>query len=883
VRRTWHVRANLLVLGWLAPAAVVAIAHRGLPMAQWLMIHFLMLGGATTAILIWSAHFAETVRRRPLVGGRRFQSIRLGTHTVGAITVIAGLLIETWGVVVFGAVLVGAVALWHTATLIHQGSGGKSLLGGTFSLITWYYMASGGALALGVVGGIILANPAVTGEASARAYLAHVTLMLLGWVGLAVIGTLVTLWPSMLRAPIDERARRAGRRGVVIASIAIAVAVVGAGVGLRLVFIVGLLLYAYGLASTGLPHLRTLVSTAAGTAARTFPPRAIAFAWTWLFGTVLWWAGNLLTASSWAEAQVRSAGILVPLLVGFAAQVLLGALSHLTAVVLGGGPRGSAHAREVLNKAGDARLIVINASLLTYVLWHVSWVRVGTSILVLAALIMTFVLIVRAAFVARKFHGDEHKGLPVDVDRAQTVADAAASVPAPSSSVRSRWLAVGVVAAVVVGGVAMDPVAAGLGTSGTVNVTATGNTVEVSVDAVGMRFEPAFVEVQAGDRLVITVTNTDTTVHDLVLDTGASSGRLGPGQTAQIDVGIVGRSIDGWCSVAGHRQMGMTFDIVVLGAQAPHSAPGDGQPGETTASAADDMDLMAAPAPGFVPFDATLPPVEGATVHRRTFTVSEFQREVAPGVMQEVWAFNESVPGPVLRGKVGDTFEITLINEGSMGHSIDFHAGANAPDEVMRTIEPGESLVYTFTADRAGIWLYHCATAPMSLHIANGMFGAVIIDPPDLPVVDREFVVVQSEGYFGAQGEIANAETLMAGQPDTVVFNGYANQYVHAPWEVAVGERIRVWVLAAGPSRSSSFHVVGSQFDTVYSEGAYLLGSAAGPAAHGGAQVLGLHAAQGGFVEFVLPEPGTYPFVTHVMIDMERGAMGLIVATDDAT
>jgi nitrite reductase (NO-forming) len=866
VRRTWHVRANLLVLGWLAAAAVVAIAHRGVPMAQWLMIHFLMLGGATTAILIWSAHFAETVRRRPLAGGRRLQSVRLGGHTVGAITVIVGLLIETWGVVVVGATLVGGVALWHTATLIHQGLGNKSLLGGTFSWITWYYMASGGALAVGVVGGIILANPDVTGEAHARAYLAHVTLMLLGWVGLAVIGTLVTLWPSMLRAPIDESARAAGRRGVVIASSAIAVAVLGAGTGQRLVFVAGLLIYAHALAITGLPHLRTLVSTASRAAARGFPPRSIAVAWAWLFGTVLWWASNLVTASSWAEAHGRSAGILVPLLVGFAAQILLGALSHLTAVVMGGGPRGSAAARTVLNRAGDARIIAINLSLLTYVWWPVSWVRVGTSLVVLGALIMTFVLVVRAAFIARRYHGDEHKGLPDHVDRAQVVEDAAASVPAPSSSARSRWLAVCIVAAVVIGGVAMDPVAAGFGSGSAGGVTATGDTVEITVEAVGMRFEPALVELQAGDRLVITVINTDSSVHDLVLDTGASSGRLNPGETTQIDVGIVGRDIDGWCSVAGHRQMGMIFDIEVLDPGPTHSAPGDGPPSETTASAAVDMDLMAPPAPGFIPFDATLPPVEDATVHRRTFTVSEFQREVAPGVVQEVWAFNESVPGPVLRGKVGDTFEITLVNEGSMGHSID----------------PGESLVYTFTANRAGIWMYHCATGPMSLHIANGMFGAVIIDPPNLPAVDREFVVVQSEGYFGAPGEIANGETLMAGEPDTVVFNGYANQYAHAPWKVVVGERIRVWVLAAGPSRSSSFHVVGTQFDTVYSEGNYLLGSSAGPAVDSGAQVLGLHAAQGGFVEFVLPEQGTYPFVTHVMTDMERGAMGLIEATDDA-
>src|SRR5690606_31750590 len=134
----------------------------------------------------------------------------------------------------------------------------------------------------------------------------------------------------------------------------------------------------------------------------------------------------------------------------------------------------------------------------------------------------------------------------------------------------------------------------------------------------------------------------------------------------------------------------------------------------------------------------------------------EIVEEGAPGIRQERWTFGGTAPGPVLRGKVGDTFEITLVNDGTIGHSIDFHAGALAPDEPMRTIQPGESLTYSFTATRSGIWMYHCATMPMSLHVANGMFGAVVIDPPGLPEVDREFLLVQSEFYLGAQGAEAD-------------------------------------------------------------------------------------------------------------------------------
>jgi nitrite reductase (NO-forming) len=197
----------------------------------------------------------------------------------------------------------------------------------------------------------------------------------------------------------------------------------------------------------------------------------------------------------------------------------------------------------------------------------------------------------------------------------------------------------------------------------------------------------------------------------------------------------------------------------------------------------------------------------------------------------------------------------------------------------MRTLEPGGSLVYRFTATRAGVWMYHCSSMPMSAHIANGMFGAVVIEPPGLPEVDRSFLLVQSELYLGAQGGPVDVEKVQAERPDLVVFNGYANQYDARPLVARTGERVRVWVLDAGPNRATSFHVVGGQFDTVYAEGAYLLGDPSGEATTGGAQSLALGAAQGGFVELAFPEAGRYPFVSHVMVDAERGAHGVFEVT----
>jgi nitrite reductase (NO-forming) len=201
----------------------------------------------------------------------------------------------------------------------------------------------------------------------------------------------------------------------------------------------------------------------------------------------------------------------------------------------------------------------------------------------------------------------------------------------------------------------------------------------------------------------------------------------------------------------------------------------------------------------------------------------------------------------------------------------------------MRTIEPGERLTYRFSAKKAGIWMYHCSTMPMTAHIAAGMTGAVVIEPDGLPHVDRSYLLVQSEVYLqnratdAASAAEVDVDAAAGGEPSYVVFNGVANGYDTEPLTAQVGERVRIWVLDAGPNRPSSFHIVGAQFDTVLSEGSYLLKRGRDPFGdRGGAQALGLHPAQGGFVETVFPEAGRYPMVTHVMADAESGAHGYI-------
>ena len=286
--------------------------------------------------------------------------------------------------------------------------------------------------------------------------------------------------------------------------------------------------------------------------------------------------------------------------------------------------------------------------------------------------------------------------------------------------------------------------------------------------------------------------------------------------------------------------------------------------------------------------DPVVPAYEPADVQRYEFRVTEVPLEVAPGLWQRRWTFNGESVGPTLRLRAGDEVEITLINDGTMGHSIDFHAGAVAPDEPMRTIAPGETLIYRFTAERVGVWMYHCSTMPMSAHIAAGMHGTVIVEPAEgLPEVDREYVVVQSEVFTDDARSAEEATDIdpakvSAEQIDRVVFNGVANQYDQEPFQAKVGERVRFYVLDAGPNRASSFHIVGGQFDTVFREGGYLIkdGVDAFGTQNAGSQALALQPAEGGFVELTFPEAGHYPVVSHIMIDAERGAHGIVEVTN---
>ncbi|MFF0989881.1 multicopper oxidase domain-containing protein [Kocuria nitroreducens] len=875
---------------------VVIVVHRWVPDTRWLMVHLVTLGLVTNSIMVWSQHFSESLLKNRLpddARGRQLARIRL--LNAGIVVLIAGLLSTWYWLIVLAAALIGSALAWHGTALLGQL---RTALPSRFAVTVKFYVVAAFLLPVGAVLGAVLAS-GMPESWHARALLAHEATNVLGFVGLTVAGTLLTLWPTILRTRMVETSTRITAVALPVMTGGIMTTVVGSLSGAVWVAVVGLAVYAGGLAAVVLVMVRT--------AARRRPVDYAGFS---MAAGVAWWLATtvaivwLVGARGFDTAVLRQ--LTAPFVAGFLAQVLLGAMTYLLPVTMGGGPATVRAARQAINRAAMFRVVVINLCVLLFSLppdLLPPWVRAVVSLLGAAAFFAFVPLMVSAARISvagRK---------AAVAQRARTDMPTPSPVPPtevvpPSRHARGAVAGVLTVALGVVVGIALNPAAAGfdLRAQGAGLVPATGRTTTVQVSAEeGMRFEPASVEVPVGDELVVELTNNDpTNVHDLVLASGFSSGRVAPGQTVTVDAGVIGGPVEGWCSIVGHRTMGMGFDVVAVGADgtAVDAAPSAAQEvaghtgmhavgSEPAADPAVAVDLDAAPGDRFDTRSPALGPVDGAVedgrrIHRVELDVEEITQEIAPGVQLQAWTYNGRYLGPTLHGQVGDLFEVTLVNGGSMGHSVDFHAGAIAPDGPMRTIAPGESLVYRFEATRSGIWLYHCSTAPMSTHLASGMFGAVVIDPPGLPAVDREYLLVQSETYLSpaedtADGE-ANAvvapEKVAQGVPSLTMFNGHATQYVHDPLTARTGERVRIWVLAAGPSKGVSFHVVGGQFDTVYKEGASLLSPSG--TGQGGAQALDLAPSQGGFVELEFSEPGTYPFVNHSLAEAERGARGLI-------
>ena len=314
---------------------------------------------------------------------------------------------------------------------------------------------------------------------------------------------------------------------------------------------------------------------------------------------------------------------------------------------------------------------------------------------------------------------------------------------------------------------------------------------------------------------------------------------------------------------------GTVDDSTVTGTSATSTVKGMSFAGATPPNAK-------ALAKAHTPYPAALPPLTPGNVVKVHMVLKDVTIEIAPGIKYAAWGFEGGAPGPVVHARQGQTVEMTLTNGGAIPHSIDFHAARIAPNKAFIDVMPGKSFTFSFKASDPGVFMYHCGTKPVLMHIANGMYGAIVVDPATpLPKADKQYVLVASEWYLTSDGldkpaqfDLNKARAVM---PDWTTFNGYAGQYVAHPLTADPGDTVRFYVVDAGPSLTTAFHVVGTVLNT-----AYVNGDMNPDHALKGVQTVDVPAGGGGVFDVKINEEGLYPVVSHAFASVDMGQVGIL-------
>lgn len=376
--------------------------------------------------------------------------------------------------------------------------------------------------------------------------------------------------------------------------------------------------------------------------------------------------------------------------------------------------------------------------------------------------------------------------------------------------------------------------------------------------------------VSPGDHVQITLTNGDGPEHDIVFpELGVESDKIqGIGSKTTIEFVVEEEGEFTYlCSIPGHQIAGMEGRLI------SGSRVVTGVSAQAVSIVRDPVDL----------------PESIQRQRSQTVEVSleaiELDGYLTGGSTYTFWTFDGKVPGPFIRVQEGDTVEISLSNQADSrhAHSIDLHAvtgpGGGA---VFTQVSPGGEKAFTFKALQPGLYVYHCATPMVAHHIANGMYGLILVEPEGgLPEVDREFYVMQGEIYteeaFGQRGHLTDSvDGLLAETPEYFVFNGAVGSLTEEfPLKAKVGETVRIYFGVGGPNFISSFHVIGEIFDRVYDQAsltsAPLSDVQTTLVPPGGATV----------VEFKLDVPGNYILVDHALSRVERGLAGILIVEGD--
>ena len=369
-----------------------------------------------------------------------------------------------------------------------------------------------------------------------------------------------------------------------------------------------------------------------------------------------------------------------------------------------------------------------------------------------------------------------------------------------------------------------------------------------------------------GQVVQVTLVNGEGAEHDIVFDeqgpAGTSAHIVGRGASTSIAFAAA-RAGDYvyYCSVPGHRLSGMEGKFLVTPQPPPQTV----------------VEADISQKPGDVP-----PSVgnRGPQTVRVDLVTVELEARLAEGTTFGYWTFNGKVPGPMLRVRVGDTVEVHLKNadSSSMLHSVDFHAATGPGGGAASSqTNPGEEKSFRFKALTPGLFVYHCATPMVAHHIANGMYGMILVEPEGgLPPVDREYYVMQGEiytdGAFGQHGsQEFNVEKLLNERPEYFVFNGSVGALSNFhPMQAKVGETVRVYFGVGGPNFTSSFHVIGEIFDKVYNLGGVISEPLRG------IQTVTVPAGGAVITEFKVDVPGNYTLVDHALARAERGLVGIL-------
>ena len=315
-------------------------------------------------------------------------------------------------------------------------------------------------------------------------------------------------------------------------------------------------------------------------------------------------------------------------------------------------------------------------------------------------------------------------------------------------------------------------------------------------------------------------------------------------------------------------------------AEAPAAASDSQAAAETPSSELPVIDAIMTHAPEVPPaIDRDHP----AKVRVKMETV-EKTMTMEDGVEYHYWTFNGDVPGQMIRVREGDTVEVEFSNNPSstVPHNVDFHAATGPGGGAEATFTaPGRTSTFSFKALQPGLYIYHCAVAPVGMHIANGMYGLILVEPKEgLPKVDKEFYIVQGDFYTkgkkGAQGlQPFDMDKAIAEQPEYVVFNGHVGSIAgDNALKAKTGETVRMYVGNGGPNLVSSFHVIGEIFDKVYVEGGKLINE--------NVQSTLIPAGGAAMIEFKVDVPGSYTVVDHSLFRaFNKGALGQLKVEGD--